>query len=131
MSKKKKKCIEHGCDKITHGVRCLEHSYALRRKHQDRDEYRSAWYRKKTHNLDQSEFDLLWSIFQGKCGICNNPLILPTRTKGQPLNAAVIDHDHKTGNLRGLLCGACNRGLGLFKDNPDYLNKAKEWVQNE
>lgn len=48
----------------------------------------------------------------GKCGICRNRRKL------------IVDHDHKTGKVRGLLCSACNSGIGCFKDNPKYLKKA-------
>jgi hypothetical protein len=40
-----------------------------------------------------------------------------------------IDHCHNTGKVRGLLCDHCNKGLGLFKDNIDYLNKAIEYLK--
>jgi hypothetical protein len=39
-----------------------------------------------------------------------------------------VDHNHTTGKVRGLLCQACNRGLGHFKDSPSLLEKAKEYV---
>lgn len=39
-----------------------------------------------------------------------------------------IDHDHNTGQVRGLLCSPCNTGLGGFKDNPLSLLKAIEYL---
>jgi hypothetical protein len=55
----------------------------------------------------------------GVCAICN---FIPLR---RPL---VVDHDHTTGEVRGLLCSQCNLGLGLFRDEPDYLTQAKEYL---
>ena len=57
-------------------------------------------------------------IFEGQKGVC---LIcgLPQLTK-----RLHIDHDHKTGKIRGLLCENCNRGLGMFKDDIVTLKSA-------
>lgn len=41
-----------------------------------------------------------------------------------------IDHCHKKGNVRGILCGNCNKGLGLFKDNIEYLLNAINYLNN-
>jgi len=49
---------------------------------------------------------------EDKCAICKT---------GCPDN---LDHDHKTGLVRGVLCLKCNMGLGYFEDNPDYLAAA-------
>lgn len=51
-----------------------------------------------------------------KCKICN---------KKSPL---VLDHDHKTGAFRGLLCSKCNTGLGMFQDNTIILKRATEYL---
>lgn len=57
----------------------------------------------------------------GVCKICGEP----EKTKKQgTLRRLSIDHDHRTGKVRGLLCYYCNLGLGKFKDNPELLMKA-------
>jgi hypothetical protein len=40
----------------------------------------------------------------------------------------VVDHDHKENKIRGILCNRCNRGLGLFRDNPDFLEYARIYL---
>lgn len=47
------------------------------------------------------------------------------------LDEPCIDHNHKTGKVRGLLCSLCNSGLGYFKDNPSLLYYALEYLKDE
>lgn len=64
----------------------------------------------------------------GVCAICKLPetrLDRRTRSKVQRLS---VDHDHKTGSVRGLLCAACNAAIGLLKDDPLRMRRAAEYV---
>ena len=54
---------------------------------------------------------------KGLCAICQTQL-----------EESNIDHDHTTGEVRGLLCTPCNLGIGMFKDNPDVLNRAIRYL---
>jgi hypothetical protein len=96
----------------------------------ERSEYVRNWHIKKKYGFENDEFDAWWIVFKGKCGICNNDLKMPLPQRGQPLNVVAIDHDHKTGKIRGLLCNACNKGLGLFHDSPDLLISAIRYLEN-
>lgn len=58
----------------------------------------------------------------GVCAICKSDG--KSHKKG-----LVVDHDHKTGVYRGILCAFCNTALSYFKDNPDILTKAINYLK--
>jgi Recombination endonuclease VII len=57
----------------------------------------------------------------GTCAICG-------REEWEKVKVLGVDHDHKTGRVRGLLCTDCNMGLGKFKDDPALLRKAIKYL---
>jgi hypothetical protein len=61
------------------------------------------------YGLTLTDFDTLWQGQEGVCFICQKP--------AKPGKNLHVDHDHKTGLTRGLLCWACNRGLRGFRDD--------------
>jgi len=62
----------------------------------------------------------------GVCAICGNP---ETATYKGRLTHLCVDHNHKTLHLRGLLCADCNRGLGMFWEDIDVLEKAIKYLR--
>jgi len=107
-----------GC-RSAHLINIMKHPTKVRQR---------EWHLKKKYGLDAGEFDAWWTVFKGKCGICSIEMTMPLPTQGQSLTAVCVDHDHVTGNIRGLLCNACNKALGLFKDDPQILINASKWV---
>lgn len=60
------------------------------------------------------------------CAICNKPET--TENIKGIISSLAVDHCHTTGKVRGLLCGNCNKGIGLFKDDISNLQKAIEYL---
>jgi hypothetical protein len=62
------------------------------------------------------------------CAICKNKETAIDKHSKRVKNLAV-DHNHKTGKVRGLLCSACNRGIGYFKEDKRSLYEAIEYLK--
>lgn len=131
MARKLSNCQD--CNKeITGGaIRCVKCNAVSKRKYPDMDRktYRRNWQLKKKYGLDYGEFEAFWIVFQGICQICGKRMKRPTAGKGQDLDVVAVDHDHKTGEFRGLICNGCNKGLGFFKDNIELLRKATNYLK--
>ncbi len=88
------------------GIR--ERSLAASKKRRRKD------HLKYTFGITEDDIDRL-AVRQGRrCAICYLPF----------QKTPALDHDHTTGQIRGLLCGSCNLGLGMFKDDPCRLDRA-------
>ncbi|MGH7146723.1 MAG: endonuclease VII domain-containing protein [Nitrospiraceae bacterium] len=64
----------------------------------------------------------------GKCAICGMPLD-PRTAEGCVPKKAHLDHDHHTGQIRGVLCPRCNLGIGHFDENPSRLRTAAVYLE--
>jgi hypothetical protein len=77
----------------------------------------------KRHDIVYKE---LFEKQNGLCAICGKE---ETHTFKGKIKQLSIDHDHKTGEVRGLLCNKCNTGLGGFMDNVEFLLKAIQYLK--
>src|SRR3990167_8732165 len=57
-----------------------------------------------------------------RCAICGD------HSKKQR-DSFCIDHNHRTGRIRGILCSRCNSGLGFFRDSRSLLNRAERYLE--
>jgi hypothetical protein len=104
----------------------LDHKEETKQYYLDHKEEMKA-YSKKYHlalyGLTDAEYNAMFEAQEGRCLICGTR---PSELK-KPL---FIDHNHGTGKVRGLLCNACNRGIGMLQDDIYLVAKALEYLQN-
>ena len=80
------------------------------------------------YNITGPERDKILESQSNSCKICNSN-INPRLSGHTKRDAAVVDHCHKSGVIRGILCGQCNVGLGSFQDNPVALRIAADYLE--
>jgi hypothetical protein len=74
------------------------------------------------YGITQEQYDEMVRRQNGLCAICAHA---PSK------KILVVDHDHQTGAIRGLLCDGCNVGLGRFGDNPGLLAAALRYLERK
>lgn len=79
---------------------------------------------KNKYGLSKSQWLKLFNSQNNVCAICQNECSVD-----RPYRQLVVDHCHNTGNVRGLLCDNCNRGVGYLKDDPDRLARAIKYLE--
>ena len=77
---------------------------------------------RKWSRITIEEYNILLKKQKGKCAIC--------KIDKDPIGRKfAVDHQHKSGKIRGLLCGNCNRGIGLLQDDPKIILQAFKYVE--
>lgn len=80
-------------------------------------EYRRRWNLAKRYGITMEQYADLWERQGGGCAVCS-------RKDGR----LVVDHDHDTGTVRGILCQRCNVCLGGFGDNLDGVMRVVRYL---
>jgi len=92
------------------------------RYHKNKEGHKIRQYRyhlKRTYGLDLLEYEKLFELQSGECAVCLQ----------KPRYKLHVDHCHTTGEIRGLLCASCNRGMGYFRDDIKSLSRAVKYLQ--
>ena len=76
----------------------------------------------KRYGIDENIYNNMYVEQNGRCKICN-------RHQSRFSKRLSLDHNHKTGKVRGLLCQACNTSLGLMQENEQSLLKMLLYIK--
>lgn len=83
------------------------------------------WNLKTIYGISLDDYEEMLSSQGGVCAICGDS---PSGV-GYRNNYLHVDHCHRTGKIRGLLCRNCNKGLGCFRDRIDLLHRGAEYLK--
>lgn len=87
------------------------------------NKYRTRIHQIKTSfGITENEWKKMYEEQNYRCAICY-------KTEEENGKLFSVDHDHKTGKVRGLLCSECNQGLGKFKDQIAFLKRAIRYLR--
>jgi len=85
------------------------------------------WSLKRNYNIDIYEYSKMVEMQDNKCAICKQS---ETMLKNGTIKKLDVDHNHETGEVRGLLCANCNLLLGKAKDNIKILQDAIIYLES-
>jgi hypothetical protein len=85
------------------------------------------WELRTKFGMTPEDYDVMLVAQGGVCAICGTA---ERECRGGRPKHFAIDHDHRTGRVRGLLCHLCNRTLGRLKDRPELFEKAAAYLRS-
>lgn len=122
-----KKCESawHAANYIRNKGSILKKNAEWRAANPDQVVYNARQALLRSYKITQADYDALLQKQSNKCAICKSS---DTGRKTSVL--FLVDHDHKTGKVRGLLCHKCNAAIGMLRDSIEILNFAIEYLKN-
>ena len=107
-------------------IRALKDIYTIKRdgKGQNKDRRKDYLFRYK-YGITLKDFQKILDKQSNRCAICKKALSKTRRKKNSPH----VDHCHKTGKVRGILCSMCNSAIGLLKDDLLVIKSAARYLK--
>ena len=100
-------------------------SYEKNGKRPDQVRARRRYHLKKTYGISLEQYEQMFTEQKGVCAVCKLPEF---RIKRGSYKSLDVDHNHDTGQVRGLLCSACNSSLGLLSEDPERILALFDYV---
>ena len=75
----------------------------------------------RLYGISLEFYDAMVLVQGGRCAICAKPM--------DGWKEPCVDHNHKTGDVRELLCAHCNKTLGFMKESPELLERAAAYLR--
>lgn len=106
-----------------HKRRAKEIRQLYSKKYKEKAKENSKKSRLKTKwSLSLEEYEALFKKQKNLCAICKEKEVIKNRR-------LAVDHCHKNGRVRELLCRRCNMGIGIFQDNQELFKKAINYLK--
>lgn len=86
-------------------------------------QYSRKYHLKHRYGITEEQFQFMLKLQGDKCPIC-----LESSPRGKGF---VVDHDHTTGEIRGIICDLCNKGLGALRDSELIVNNALSYLRKQ
>ena len=133
-----KECIRAYMRKHSKTSKRMEYNREYKKRLSSKEYHRS--YKRSTigrnynfkykYNITIEQYEIMLQKQNGVCAICHKPETMIDK-RHNIVRALAVDHCHKTGKIRGLLCGNHNRVLGLIEDDIQILQNAIQYLKGE